>query len=499
MAANSKIPAVRVLALNALAGARALTETLTVQLMGDSDWRVRRAAVKFIEGFAQNGVISDRLWARLRVSAADPYYQVRLQAALSSGAVNSPGKAELLRGTLARDPSSAWMQTAVLSAAPMQAANVMAALAGEPRIPAAVSRPLAGRLAEMAGVSGVLSEAQEVIALVVNNRFAPEFSLNVIGALGEGLHRTRSSLRLLDSQGRLTALFALALRVAAERGASDELRLAGIRVLGTGAYTMSDGGMVLLTLLNPSEPSVVQAAALRSLSFYTAPEVTPGILGKWRSLSPAIRAEALSTLLARTDQVPIALTLIENGNIPAEDALPWHKDLLRTWSEPAISQRASKIFGALETDRAVIVEKFRPTLKLSGAPNRGLAVFEASCSECHSVRGVWETPGPDLAGAKTLGRDSIYESLAAPSRRIASGRLTVVVTTLTGETLVGTVGRETEDTITIREAGRAAAVWPRLNIGSIQPQRWSLMPEGLERTIGPQGMADVIQFLLGAR
>jgi hypothetical protein len=39
---------------------------------------------------------------------------------------------------------------------------------------------------------------------------------------------------------------------------------------------------------------------------------------------------------------------------------------------------------------------------------------------------------------------------------------------------------------------------PRTNIQYLQAQPWSLMPEGLEEGLTPQGMADLLEYILTA-
>jgi hypothetical protein len=41
-------------------------------------------------------------------------------------------------------------------------------------------------------------------------------------------------------------------------------------------------------------------------------------------------------------------------------------------------------------------------------------------------------------------------------------------------------------------------VWPRDNIQYLQAQTWSLMPEGLEEGLTPQGMADLLEYVFAA-
>jgi len=53
-------------------------------------------------------------------------------------------------------------------------------------------------------------------------------------------------------------------------------------------------------------------------------------------------------------------------------------------------------------------------------------------------------------------------------------------------------------TITLRQPASAGAVWPRANVQAVEPQAWSLMPEGLEQGLTPQMMADLLEYVMSA-
>jgi len=55
---------------------------------------------------------------------------------------------------------------------------------------------------------------------------------------------------------------------------------------------------------------------------------------------------------------------------------------------------------------------------------------------------------------------------------------------------------ENEATITLRQPGDVEVVWPRRNIQSIQPQIWSLMPDGMEQSLTLQAMADLLEYIM---
>jgi putative heme-binding domain-containing protein len=169
---------------------------------------------------------------------------------------------------------------------------------------------------------------------------------------------------------------------------------------------------------------------------------------------------------------------------------------LRSYRDSAISQRALQIFGAATRTRPNAVEQFKGALHMPGVAARGREIFRARCASCHRAGGEGYNFGPDLVGAKVLGKDRILDAVLEPNARPSPGNATYVVETRRGENLIGLIEDSNPTAITLRQPDGRSLVWPRLNIRSIEPQTWSLMPEGLEQGMAPQNMADLLEYLM---
>ena len=66
------------------------------------------------------------------------------------------------------------------------------------------------RLVAMIGVRGQATEVAQVTGFIEELRNSPQTAFALLYALGDGLHRTRSSLALVDRGGRLQPLYARA-------------------------------------------------------------------------------------------------------------------------------------------------------------------------------------------------------------------------------------------------------------------------------------------------
>ncbi|MCX6849476.1 MAG: c-type cytochrome, partial [Verrucomicrobia bacterium] len=124
----------------------------------------------------------------------------------------------------------------------------------------------------------------------------------------------------------------------------------------------------------------------------------------------------------------------------------------------------------------------------------------AACLACHIVNGIGRDFGPDLskAGAR-LTREQILESLHKPSKNIAKGYETSLVTLKDGSVQSGFVTHSDEGAITLKlPTGQPQSI-KRNQIKSQQPQPVSLMPEGLLQGLTEQEAVDVIAFLAGLK
>lgn len=143
------------------------------------------------------------------------------------------------------------------------------------------------------------------------------------------------------------------------------------------------------------------------------------------------------------------------------------------------------------------------TLAAGGNPVRGRTAFLAgtgACVTCHRIGDTGGVLGPDLShiGRIRTPRD-LLEAISFPNATIARGYEAFQVNTRDGNSLLGTIPRETTDRVFVLTAdGREHAV-PRSAITKQEPVAQSLMPPGLDRALEPQALADLVAYLGGLK
>ncbi|MCA8955733.1 MAG: HEAT repeat domain-containing protein, partial [Planctomycetes bacterium] len=246
------------------------------------------------------------------------------------------------------------------------------------------------------------------------------------------------------------------------------LRSAGVRVL---ARTDPRGAVPVLAKLAQSGKSRRERQnALRTLGTVGDPSAN-AVLGTWFDR-------------LRDGKVPAALQLEVREAIAARsDAAERQKrlgDLDHTrGTDPALSHTECLEGGDVGAGRSVFYD------------DKG----SVSCQKCHSLNGHGGNAGPDLAGVgKRLTRAQILDSLLTPSKQIAPGWGTVVLALRDDSIVSGTVVREDDREIVVREGTGAERRVVKANIVERSPPT-SPMPT-LQGVLSKRRMRDLVAFLV---
>jgi len=111
------------------------------------------------------------------------------------------------------------------------------------------------------------------------------------------------------------------------------------------------------------------------------------------------------------------------------------------------------------------------------------------------VAGIGVQVGPDISD--TLGKTpaAVLNDILDPNAAIDSNYVNYTVTTKGGKLLTGIITNETGSSLTLKRAENQTDVILRQDIDEIQSTGVSLMPEGVEKSITMEEMADLLKFL----
>src|SRR5690606_4895976 len=133
--------------------------------------------------------------------------------------------------------------------------------------------------------------------------------------------------------------------------------------------------------------------------------------------------------------------------------------------------------------------------ELRGDAVKGATVFKAACFACHSYIGDGMAVGPDLKAFYNKSDADFVTAIFDPNAAVEPRYAGYIVTTKDSRTLTGVVANETASSIEIVMPGGLRETILRSELLEIHATGVSLMPEGLEHSMTPQDVADLIAFL----
>ena len=528
MAVRSPMSQGRLNALWTLEGLQGLDDKLLAGRLRDADPRVRENAIRlserFLEGLSTPWESLDSLGhkehegsgARARAPAVtkallaltnDPDPRVRFQLALTLGEMNSDQKlaalAHLTRSAVA-DP---WQSLAILSSVGNRPWLLLKQLM-DPRwldAPGADQAQFLDQLAALVGASGNQTDLAELLTLVTRRTRDPSVSahLALLAGLADGLAQSNQSLRELmrqppaflhDVVRSLDGLIQQAAILAASDQATRRSRLAAVRILARTEPAVA--GKVLLSLMLPPNPAEVQSAATKALAEFKDADLATAMFAGWSRYSRKTRSQLLAAGLRTTVFTTPLLDALEQGRIAPVEVDPYTRATLLKIQNTELRQRAEKLLVNTSTpDRQRVIGEFQPSLKLVGDRRHGAVLFANLCLVCHVIQGQGNQVGPDLSGVRSHPKETLMVDILDPSRQVLPDYVNYVLVTEGGETLTGYIETETPTAVTLRRPREPDAVIPRNQIKELRADGKSPMPEGLEQGLGPQDMADLLEFL----
>ncbi len=406
----------------------------------------------------------------------------------------------MLADILRNDLGVPWVEAAVLSSLADGAGDMFVLLASDARFrndPAGWA--FLTQLVTMLGTKGILGEVNQVVDFIPRSSLTLSQTISILADLGEGLHRTRSSLALVDPGNRLQIVYLNALGVLKDDRAEPGYRAEAMRLLTASPWALAETGGWLQILRGPAEPMPLRAAATLALGSFKEPEVTRQLFSGWGTLPAPLRTTTMNALLSRDERVSVVIGALENGSISPADFSSTQMNFLRSYRDAGLRDRALRRLGPVSSRRPAVVAQYAPALRLRGTAERGRQLFLGRCADCHALGGQGNPLGPNLVGAKVKGRERMLSSILEPSAEVASEYAVWVLETKDGENMLGLKQSNNPDAITLALSGGGKVVWPLFNVETAQPQTWSLMPDGLEQGLTTQDLANLLDYLMTVR
>jgi putative membrane-bound dehydrogenase-like protein len=486
-------PQARLHALWSLEGIGKLTVDDVLLGMSDADPRVREHAVRLSERFADSP--SPKLLAKLGQLADDPDLRVCWQLGFTLGEFTTADVHSLLLRLVKRFPQDADIRVAVLSSVSKTAGPFAVALLADVDL---AGSPLSRELLRQQGARSD-ADAAMVFAAILSPT-DPKFPRPVLlEALGEGLRRRGSSLSkvtaaLPESDRAIwDRWLEQQVQTAADPKAAVPARTAAVRLLGSVPTAAVQDALAVL--LEPQAPPAVQQQAVQSLLAGGDAASAGRVLAKWKGLGPQSRKEAVAALVQSRAGAAALLAGVAEGTVkPAELERDKQQQLL-SFPQPAVRDQAKALLGGANSNRREIVAQYQSALTLDADAARGHAVYKKICFQCHRAGTEGHAVGPDLASVQNKSPDDLLIAILDPNREAQPIFTSYTAATLQGQVFTGIIAAETAASLTLRRAEAKEDTVQRDQLDELISNGVSLMPEGVEKDLSPQQLADVIAFI----
>ena len=129
-------------------------------------------------------------------------------------------------------------------------------------------------------------------------------------------------------------------------------------------------------------------------------------------------------------------------------------------------------------------------------PSAAGSAFNKLCAQCHKIYGEGKEVGPDITSNGRSSFDQLLSNVFDPSLVIGADYRPLTVATSEGRVLSGLVVENSDQRIVLKVQGGKLETIPRSEVEAVKQSQVSLMPEGIEKQLKPQEIADLFSFLL---
>lgn len=506
MVSSGKTEQARFLALWALEGLGKLNDAVLETALTDASQRVREQAVRLSEPrLSQNAKLKEQVLSL--VDSADG--RLRFQLAISLGEANDVSSmVDQLARLMLKGADDSWTRAAVLSSASDQTVAIFKSFLKQLNAADASLSSQAGvtdAVREMTAVIGPrlkADEIEETLSLIAGLDSDQQLVLQIAGfeGLGNSLRRRGKSIAQYQAklseadQQKLTSFYQKLVDAAANSKTPLAQKLNAIGVLQFVGFEMS--GKTLLSLIQNGSSQAVKIAAMEAISPYSDPQIGVVLMEGFAKQTPGLRRAILDAMLANQDRTSLLLDAIEKEQIRISELGPSRSTRLQRSRNPEIKKRAAALFAAaIPADRKKVLAAYQASLKLKANPLHGKQVFVKNCVTCHKIGEIGVNVAPDIGDSRTKTPEYLLTNILDPNRAIDANFFSYTIITIDGVVHTGIISSDSGASITLTQPEGKTITILKEEIDEMKSNGVSLMPVGLEKTINPQQMADLISFI----
>ncbi len=258
--------------------------------------------------------------------------------------------------------------------------------------------------------------------------------------------------------------------------------------------------LLKVTFVDPDPAVRVEAA--RQLATVPDADVAAEVLATWKTLTPPVRAELVTTLAGRKEWAKALLAGVKAGAVARTELTDNHVTRMQALKDKDVDALIATAWGRTRptpADLLATIDKMRDELAAGpGSFAKGKAVFAAQCQKCHQFDGAGANVGPQLDGA---GRDIEYilANVIDPNRVIGAPYFQRIVTLADGRVEQGVLAEEDDQSISVKVENGVVKRFQKADLdGPVKVVERSLMPEGLTYGMSVPDFRDLTTYLMAS-
>ncbi|MBD3627311.1 MAG: HEAT repeat domain-containing protein [Cyclobacterium sp.] len=293
---------------------------------------------------------------------------------------------------------------------------------------------------------------------------------------------------------------------------SKRIKAAAIEALAS--MESQKGDLILLDLASNAKNKESQVLALSQLARSNPEKAVSGSLSLWRGGLAETEVLAMFAAFLSTEKgTAVLLQNLEEGSIPESVAktgrkamqqyLPWHR---------RNSTMAQNLRKALEASGGILppermsqdltnqqVYALAQEVKTKADPIVGESIYRRKtlmCQSCHALGGAGGKLGPDLSSlGSSLPIDNIIASLLDPAASVKEGYELQEVNKTDGSLMMGYLVSDGASELIMRDMAGNEITIPKSQVAGRENVSGSLMPPGLTASLERQEFIDLVGYL----
>ncbi len=122
-------------------------------------------------------------------------------------------------------------------------------------------------------------------------------------------------------------------------------------------------------------------------------------------------------------------------------------------------------------------------------------MFKKRCATCHRLQEIGNSVGADLSALRDRGTEALVTAILNPNKAVETKYLSYTAVLKDGRSMSGMLKNETTNSVTLVGTDGKPQELLRSDLDELLATARSFMPEGLEKDLSPQELADVIAFV----